>query len=499
MYAVDSYAAVRRFVFVEGKSRREAARVFGLSRDTISKMCQFSAPPGYVRKKPPARPKLGPFVSIIDAILAADMTAPPKQRHTAKRIYDRLRAEHGFDGGYSAVKEYVRLARSRARETFVPLAHPPGHAQVDFGEAIGMIGGVRQKMHVFFMDLPHSDAPFIKAYPAETTEAFLDGHVSAFAFFGGVPQSILYDNTKLAVARICGDGKRERTRAFSGLVSHYLFRDRFGRPGKGNDKGKVEGLVKNGRRRFLTPVPVAASFEALNAKLEADCLSELDRSAGSRPETIGVRLQADLAAFRPLPSGVFEPCDRRTARVSSTALVRYRTADYSVPTAYGFRDVIVKGFVDEVVIICAGEEIARHARSYERGDFVCDPLHYLALIEQKPGALDQARPLQDWALPEQFLKLRRLLEAKMSNRGKREFIQVLRLMETFDETLVADAVKDALKLGAPSFDAVKQLILCRIEKRPPRLDLAAYPYLPKAAVQATRAADYTALLDQEAA
>jgi hypothetical protein len=340
----------------------------------------------------------------------------------------------------------------------------------------------------------------MKAYPAETTEAFLDGHVAAFAFFGGVPQSILYDNTKLAVARICGDGKRERTRAFSGLVSHYLFRDRFGRPGKGNDKGKVEGLVKNGRRRFLTPVPVAASFEALNAKLEADCLSELDRSAGSRPETIGARLEADLAAFRPLPSGVFEPCDRRTARVSSTALVRYRTSDYSVPTAYGFRDVIVKGFVDEVVIICAGEEIARHARSYKRGDFVCDPLHYLALIERKPGALDQARPLQDWALPEQFLQLRRLLEARMSARGKREFIQVLRLMETFDETLVADAVKDALRLGAPSFDAVKQLILCRIEKRPPRLDLAAYPYLPKAAVRATCAADYTALLlDQEAA
>ena len=182
----------------------------------------------------------------------------------------------------------------------MPLAHPPGHAQVDFGEAIGVIGGVRQKMHVFFMDLPHSDAPFMKAYPAETTEAFLDGHVSAFAFFGGVPHSILYDNTKLAVARICGDGKRERTRAFSGLVSHYLFRDRFGRPGKGNDKGKVEGLVKNGRRRFLTPVPVAASFEALNAKLEADCLSELDRSAGSRTETIGGPASSRLGRFPPL-------------------------------------------------------------------------------------------------------------------------------------------------------------------------------------------------------
>jgi transposase len=238
MYAVDVYAAVRQFVFVEGRSRREAASVFGLSRDTILKMCRFSAPPGYVRTKPAEKPKLGAFLPVIDAILAADVTAPPKQRHTAKRVFERLKAEHGFCGGYSAVRDYVRTARARARETFVPLAHPPGHAQVDFGEAIGVIGGVRQKLHVFFMDLPHSDAPFMKAYPAETTEAFLDGHVSAFRFFGGVPQSILYDNTKLAVAKICGDGKRERTRAFSGLVSHYLFRDRFGRRGQGQRQGQ---------------------------------------------------------------------------------------------------------------------------------------------------------------------------------------------------------------------------------------------------------------------
>jgi len=174
-------------------------------------------------------------------------------------------------------------------------------------------------------------------------------------------------------------------------------------------------------------------------------------------------------------------------------------SDYSVPSAYGFREVIVKGFVDQVVIICAGAEIARHKRSYERGGFICDPLHYLALIEQKPGALDQARPLQGWALPEQFLHLRRLLEARMGNRGKREFVQVLRLMEAFDQDLVAHAVTQAIKLGAPGFDAVKQLILCRIERRPPRLDLTAYPYLPKANVGATRAADYAALLDRAAA
>jgi len=198
MYAVEKYAAVRQFVFVEGKSRREAARLFGLSRDTVARMCRYSAPPGYVRTKPPEKPKLGPLIPVIDAILETDKSAPPKQRHTALRIFERLKAEHGYVGGYTGVKDYVRIAKGRLRETFVPLVHPPGHAQVDFGEAIGIIGGVRQKLHIFFMDLPHSDAPFIKAYPAETTEAFLDGHVSAFVFFGGVPQSILYDNTKLA-------------------------------------------------------------------------------------------------------------------------------------------------------------------------------------------------------------------------------------------------------------------------------------------------------------
>ena len=499
MYAVETYAAVRQFVFVEGKSRREAARVFGLHRDTISKICRFSAPPGYVRNKPPGKPKLGPLIPVIDAILAADVTAPPKQRHTAKRIFERLQAEHGFTGGYTVVKDYVRLAKTRSRETFVPLAHPPGHAQVDFGEAIAVIGGVRQKIHVFFMDVPHSDASFMKAYPAETTEAFLDGHASGFAFFGGVPLSILYDNTKLAVARICGDGKRERTRAFSELISHYLFRDRFGRPGKGNDKGKVENLVKNGRRRFLTPVPIANSFEALNAKLEANCLAELDRKVSGHRETIGARLEADLGVVRPLPSGAFEACEKRAGRVSSTALVRYRGSDYSAPTTYGHRDVIVKGFVDQVVIICDGQVIARHKRSYERGSFICDPLHYLALIEQKPNALDQARPLQGWILPDQFEHLRRLMEARMGNRGKREFIQVLRLMEVFEQEQVAAAVTQAIRLGAPSFDAVKQLILCRIERRPPRLDLSAYPYLPKANVGTTRAADYAALLQGEAA
>ena len=237
MKDVDLYAKVRHAVRIEGLSERAAARRFGIDARTVNKMMKFSVPPGYRRSKPPVKPKLGPFIAIIDATLAADKSRPKKQQHTSKRIFERLRDEHGFTGGITIVKDYIALCRQRSQEMFVPLVHPPGHAQADFGEAIGIIGGVERKIHFLAFDLPHSDACFVVAYPAETTEAFCDGHVRAFAFFGGVPKSILYDNTKIAVARILGDGERQRTRVFTELQSHYLFEDRFGRPGKGNDKG----------------------------------------------------------------------------------------------------------------------------------------------------------------------------------------------------------------------------------------------------------------------
>jgi hypothetical protein len=321
----------------------------------------------------------------------------------------------------------VLARRLRQREVFVPLRHDPGHVQADFGEAQAEIAGVERKIHFFAIDLPHSDACFVQAYPEETTEAFCDGHNAAFRFFGGVPKSILYDNTKLAVARILGDGSRQRTRVFSELQSHYLFADRFGRPGKGNDKGKVEG-------------------------------------------------------------------EKKAARVSSQSLVRYRGTDYSVPTAYGHREVVIRGYVHEVVISCGATVIARHPRSYEREGFVFDPLHYLALLERKIGALDQAAPLVGWALPEEFATLRRLIEARMATRGKREFVQVLRLLEVFRREDVLAGVREAIARGVIGFDAVKHLVLCRIERRPPRLDLTVYPYLPRATVAITSARAYLDLL-----
>jgi transposase len=494
MKGVELYGRVRHAVQIEGLSRREAGRRFGIDPRTVAKMLVYSVPPGYRRGGAPKRPKLDPFTAIIDQILEADRTAHSKQHHTSKRIFERLRDEYGYGGGMTIVKDYVHARRQRQREVFVPLAHAPGHAQADFGEAWAVIGGVEQKIHFLAMDLPHSDAGFVQAYPAETTEAFCAGHSAAFDFFGGVPQSILYDNTKIAVARILGDGKRQRTRVFSELQSHYLFLDRFGRPGKGNDKGKVEGLVGYIRRNFLVPVPRAASFAALNEKLLADCRRRLSDRLRGHDETIGDRLARDLAAFQSLPPAPYDACEKKAGRVSSLSLVRYRSNDYSVPTSYGHREVLVRGYVHEVVISCGADIIARHPRSYEREDFVFDPLHYLALLERKIGALDQAAPLVGWELPDEFATLRRLLEARMGKRGKREFVQVLRLMEVFRAEDVLTGVRDALARGVIGFDAVKHLTLCRIERRPPRLDLTVYPYLPQAHVATTSAKAYMDLL-----
>src|SRR5215211_7876089 len=294
MKGVELYAQVRYAVQIEGVSRREAARRYGIDPRTVAKMLAFSVPPGYRRSRPPVRPKLDPFTGIIDAILAADDALPKKQRHTAKRIFERLRDEHGYAGGITIVKDYVLSRRLRHREVFVPLRHDPGHAQVDFGK---------------------------------------------------VPGSILYDNTTLAVARILGDGVRQRTRVFSELQSHYVFADRFGRPGKGNDKGKVEGLVGWARRNLLVPVPRAASFTALNEQLLEGCRRRFGDRLRGHEETIGERLVRDLEAFHGLPPAPYDACEKKPGRVSSLSLVRYRGSDYSVPTAYGHREVLIRGYV----------------------------------------------------------------------------------------------------------------------------------------------------------
>ena len=398
MYQVDVYLRVRRAVMVDGMSIREVSRVFGLHRDTVRKILAYSAPPGYRRQTPPRRPN--PSTSSGGALHRRHRPNPGRRPQASQEAAPHSPADLPAAAGRARVQWPVHHSQGLRKGAPPPVAGDvrpsvssagPRPVRLWRGPGDHRRGG--QKAHCFVLDLPHSDGCFVKAYPAETTEAFLGGHVLAFAFLGGVPQSILYDNTKLAMARILGDGRRKRTRAFTELQSHYLFEDRFGRPGKGNDKGKVEGMVGYMRRNFLVPVPSFESFEALNAHPESRCLARMDARLRGHSESIGQRMKRDLDALLPLAPVAYDACERQAGRVSSLSLVRYKTNDYSVPVSVGHRHVLVKGYVDRVVVSCGSEVIARHHRSYQRDDFVFDPVHYLPLLEQKTGALDQAAPL----------------------------------------------------------------------------------------------------------
>ena len=325
------------------------------------------------------------------------------------------------------------------------------------------------------LDLPHSDACFVKAYPAETDRGVLRRSRLGVLVPGRRAPEHPVRQHEAGGGQDPGRRSKEAYPASSrSWCRSYLFEDRFGRPGKGNDKGKVEGLVGYARRNFLVPVPSFPSFDAPNIYLEERCLERLGRQLRGHNETIGQRMERDLETLLALPAVPYDASDKHVSRVSSLSLVR--------------------GYVGEVVISNGAEVIARHPRSYERDDFVFDPIHYLPLLERKTGALDQAAPLAGWELPDEFGVLRRLLESRMGRRGKREFVQVLRLMENFRTQEVYEGVRDALRLGAISFDAIKHLVLCRIEGRPQRLDLELYPYLPRVTVTKTSASDYMALM-----
>ena len=323
-------------------SERAAARHFGVSRQSVRKILQFSVPPGYRRTAPVRRPKLDEFTGLIEQWLGDDRRdGYRKQRHTAKRIFERLRDEHGFTGGYTIVKDYVREHRRHRREMFVPLTHPPGHAQDDFGEAWAVIAGVKQKVYFFAFDLPQSDASYVRAYRAATAEAWVDGHVHAFSFFGAVALSIVYDNDRCLVSRIERDGTRRRTRLFSGFLSHYLIGDRYGRPGKGNDKGAVEGLVGWSRRNFMVPLPRFASLEALNGYLEQRCR---ERQAGTSQQATKITLPKWLRDKLKDPRGRNEIWHNHPAGPSVPSIAAPGPEDIAVATLPG---VIAVSAVDD--------------------------------------------------------------------------------------------------------------------------------------------------------
>ena len=462
---MDNWTEIRRRVLVDGQSMRSVQREFHLHWKTLRKILDHPEPPGYRQQRPRAKPKIGPFLPVLHQILEDDRKAPRKQRHTAKRVFERLRDEHGYSGGLTAVKDAVRQWRREHTEVFVPLAHPPGEAQVDFGEAEVTLDGRPTKVALFVMTLPYSDAIFVRAFPRECTEAFLEGHARAFAFLGGVPRRIGYDNLKIAVARITGGRGRVVTREFPRLKSHHLFEAHFCLVRRPNEKGHVETLVGYARRNFLVPVPaVAGGLEPLNERLERACHEDLARRLWGKPAIKADLLAEERRALLPVPAEAFVAARVEPRDVDSLSLVSFDANQYSVPTEFAHHRVTVVATVDTIRVVVGDRVAATHRRCWGREQVTYEPVHYPALLERKPGALDFAAPLEGWELPVCFGVLRRRLEAEFGGPGTRQFIRVLRLLEWASPAELTRAVGQALELGAADADAVRLILEHRRER-----------------------------------
>jgi transposase len=455
MRTVDDFAAIRQ-AHRDGLSMRQIAKRLNVGRDTVRKALQHPEPPPYTLSQPRPAPTFGPFRQVVDAIVAADATAPRKQRHTAAQIYRRLQAEHGYPGSYDQVRRYLQEQRLRQRETFIPLDHPPGHrAEADFGHIYVDFPAGRQQVPVLLLTWSYSNAPFAVALPTERTEAVLHGLVEAFAFFGCVPRELWWDNpTTVAITVLQGRDRHLHPR-YAALASHYTFTPKFCMPAKATEKPRVEHRVFDLQRRWATPVPQLPDRAALNAHLRQCCVVEQQRVSGRHPDTVGTRFAQDQAAALPLPAQAFDACVLRPAQVDKYQTVQFDRNAYSVPRRWAFRPVTVKGYIDAVAVVADGQVVARHARSYDRGVRVLDPLHYLVTLEHKPAALDHAPVYRDWQLPPGFAVFRQALEQRLGPRtGARHFIRILQLLARHPLPRVTQALQACQERGTVEAAAV---------------------------------------------
>jgi transposase len=445
MLGVDDYLQIR-LLHRDGLSARAIARQLGHGRGTVAKALADGLPRGYTRQAPPASPKLGSFFAIIDQILQDDRAAPPKQRHTALRICQRLQEEHGYSGGYDQVRRYVQKHRRKEQETFLPLQVPAGerlecdfgHIQVDFPEG-------RREVPVLLLVWSYSHHAYAIAVPNERWESILYGMVCAFEFFGAVPREVWWDNPK-ALAQLVHRGReRQINPHYLQVASHYCFAPRFCMPARGQEKSDVERTVFALQRRFATPVPRVKDLDELNRHLLLCCLKEQERTVRGRSQSIGEMFQEELTAAAALPSRPFEACVIHQRQADKYQCVTFEDVRYSVPRQAAFALVTLKAYQEQVVLIHNGQVVARHPRSRRAGEHVLSPEHFLQTLERKPAYLEKTRLFAQMKLPEAFGQLRRILQMQWGEReGKRQYIQTLQLLSRYDQQRLTAAVEASL-------------------------------------------------------
>jgi transposase len=462
MIKVDQREKIRRAYFLEHKSMRRIARELNHSRETVKQAIESAEPKTYTLKRPRHAPVLGPYKARIDELLAENERLPRKQRYTGHRIYEVIKQE-GYTGSESSVRRYIGLRRRdrKKRPVYIPLEFDAGtDAQVDWGEAQAIIAGEQVTVQVFLMRLCFSRKLFVRAYPAQKQEAFFEGHVLAFHHFEGIPRRISYDNLKTAVQHILAGGDRQEQEAFVAFRSHYLFESHYCTPGQGHEKGRVEKGVGFSRRNFMVPIPKVASYEELNEHLLAACLADDQRRVDRQPTTIGEAWQEEKSHLLPLPEHDYECYISKPVVLNAYSQVEFETNRYSVPAEQACRNLVLKAYPLRIDVLHLNETIASHPRCYEQEKDIFDPLHYLPLLEQRPGAFEHAKPIRRWRKewPPVYERLLERLQGQGQNgHGIREFIHVLKLHQEHPAELVAQAVEQALEYGCAHADGV---LLC---------------------------------------
>ena len=501
MIKVDERERIRRAYYIEEKSIRQIAKELNHSRDTVKKAIESAEPATYTQRKPRPAPVLGPYMTQIDELLEENKRLPRKQRRTCHQIYKEVEAE-GYTGSESRVRGYIAEKRQakKKRKVYIPLEFDPGEdAQADWGEAMVILNGKEVTVQLFLMRQCYSRRLFVMAFPTQKQEAFFEGHVRAFHFFGGVPRRIAYDNLKAAVQRVLEGRNRKEQERFILFRSHYLFESHFCTPGQGHEKGRVEKGVGFGRRNFLAAVPEFASFQELNEHLLSACLADGARQVDRQPVTIGEAWEMEKPYLLPLPEKDFECCVSKPVVLNGYSQVEYDTNRYSVPTDQAYRNLMVKAYPFRINILHLNDVIASHSRCYDRKQDILDPLHYLSILEQRPGAFDHAKPIRRWreSWPPVYERLLAHLRKKWADgKGVREFIRILKLHHDHPAALVAKAVTQALEYGCAHFDGIQ---LCLRQLTNPELpvspmDLVSWPELMAVGIQEPDLACYDQLL-----
>lgn len=463
MVKVDRYALIRRAHQIEKMSIRELARTFHHSKRKIREILAQAEPKLYERQAMASL--LDEFKPVIDAILRADEEAPRKQRHTAAKIFRRLRDEHAYAGGYDRVRLYIVGKGRTHQETFIPLNHEPGQRlECDFGHIYVDFPDGRRQVPVLVLTWGFSNCPFALALPSERTEAILHGTVEAFNFFGCVPREVWWDNPKTVAPQLFVGRERRVNDRYLALSSHYAFEPLFCMVRQPQEKPHVEGRVRHLQRDWATPVPRVQNEAELNAHLRACCLRDRERVQQGQTETIGQRFARETDNALSLPAGAFDPCIPEPAKVDKYQMVRFDTNRYSVPRPAAFRTVTVKAYVGRIDIVLGNQAIATHPRCYGKNEQVLDPRHYLDSLRRRPAALDHADVFRRWQLPAIFSDLRTALEKQHGPRlGAKHYIRVLHLLAEIPVKTVQRAIE--MSQCAAGYD-VETILLQARRRRP---------------------------------